>query len=129
MEKKIIEQSSFVPEITLDPDQGLIEFSGKSYPENTFEVYEPVINWLKEYFDGNARERTVVNVEIPYFNSSSSKVLYDIFSLLNDATIDGNNIEVNWIYDKEDDSTEEDGMDFREDFDELMFNLIPKEID
>ncbi len=129
MEKKIIERSSFVPEIALDPEQGLIEFTGKSFPENTFEVYEPVINWLKEYFDGNAQDVTVVNVEIPYFNSSSSKVLYDIFSLLNDATIDGNNIEVNWIYDKEDDSTEEDGKDFSEDFDELKFNLIPREID
>lgn len=126
MEKKIIEQSSFVPEIIMDPDQGLIELTGKSYPENTFEVYEPVINWLKEYFDGNAREHTVVNVEIPYFNSSSSKVLYDIFSLLNDASVDGNNIEVNWIYDKEDDSTEEDGLDFREDFDDLTFNIIAK---
>ncbi len=129
MEKIIIEQNSLVPEIILDPDQGLISFTGKSYPENTFEVYKPVINWVKEYFNGNAQERTVVNVEIAYFNSSSSKVLYDFFSLLNDATVDGNNIEVNWIYDKEDESTEEDGMDFKEDFDELTFNLIPKEID
>ena len=24
--------------------------TGKSYPENTFDFYEPVMSWLEEYF-------------------------------------------------------------------------------
>ena len=124
MEKLVIEPSSFIPAISLDPESGLIEITGKSYPENTFEVYEPVIKWIKEYFNGNAKAKTTVNISVPYFNSSSSKVLYDIFVLLNEAVINGDDVVVNWIYDNEDESTEEDGEDFKEDFADLTFNLV-----
>jgi hypothetical protein len=126
MEKLSKEKTKNTPEILLDPESGLIELSGKSYPENTFEIYEPVMNWLKEYFDGNAKDKTIVNIAIDYFNSSSSKNLYDFFDLLNNAVFADNQIEVNWIYDEEDESAEEDGEDFRDEFEALQINLVTK---
>ncbi len=126
MEKLSKAKTKNTPEILLDPESGLIELSGKSYPENTFEIYEPVMNWLKEYFDGNAKDKTIVNIAIDYFNSSSSKNLYDFFDLLNNAVFADNQIEVNWIYDEEDESSEEDGEDFRDEFEALQINLVTK---
>lgn len=126
MEKLSIAATLNTPEVLLDPEAGLIELTGKSYPENTSEIYGSVLDWVKEYFNGSSQDRTIINIEIDYFNSSSSRSLYEFFSFLNKAVIKGNEIEVNWIYDEEDDSTEEDGEDFSEEFTELKIKLIRK---
>ena len=126
MEKLYIEPTKYTPEIILDPDNGIIEIKGKSYPENTFEFYEPVMQWLKEYFK-NPKEPTVVNMEIIYFNSSSSKWFFDFFDFLEEQVQNGHKVIINWIYDEENDIAEEAGEDFKEDFENLEINLVKKE--
>ena len=124
MENLQLEATKYTPEIKLDTN-GTISMVGKSYPENTFEFYAPVIKWIEEYFDGNSQEKTVVNMEITYFNSSSSKLFFDFFDLLEENSSD-NEIEINWIYDEENESAEEAGEDFIEDFEELNIKLVTK---
>ena len=126
MEKLYIESTKYTPEINLDPEKGLIEIRGKSYPENTFEFYAPVMDWLKEYFK-NPKEPTTVNMEIIYFNSSSSKWFFDLFDFLEEQVENGHNVIVNWIYDEENDVAEEAGEDFKEDFENIEINLVVKE--
>ncbi|MEA1919015.1 MAG: DUF1987 domain-containing protein [Campylobacterota bacterium] len=116
--------TQYTPEIKLDP-VGTVSMVGKSYPENTFEFYKPVMDWMEEYFEGNAAEKTVVNMEIIYFNSSSSKLFFDFFDLL-DENREKNTIEVNWIYDEENESALEAGEDFIDDFEHLTINLVVK---
>jgi hypothetical protein len=65
-------------------------------------------------------------MEIIYFNSSSSKLFFDFFDLLEEASGNGKEIEVNWLYDGENESAEEAGEDFKEDFESLNFNLVVK---
>lgn len=125
MENLKIDVTKYTPEISLDKDKGIISMIGKSYPENTFEFYEPVMKWVSEYFDNNAKEKTIVNLEIIYFNSSSSKLLFDFFDLIEEASSE-NSIEINWIYDEENESALEAGEDFKDDFENLNFNLIKK---
>ena len=124
MELLKIEETKYTPEIIMNPENGEISIKGKSYPENTFEFYEPIMKWLGNYFQ-NAQEKTIVNFEIVYFNSSSSKLFFDLFDLIdeNSSKID---IEINWIYDEENDSALEAGEDFKEDFENLNFNLLKK---
>lgn len=126
MENLIIEETKYTPSIKLDMTKGVFELSGKSYPENTFEFYKPMIDWVEEYFNGNEQDKTIVNLEIVYFNSSSSKLFFDFFDLLEEAHNDGKSIEINWIYDEENEAAEEAGEDFKEDFEDLKFNLIKK---
>ncbi len=126
MENLIIEETKYTPSIKLDATKGTIELIGKSYPENTFEFYKPMMEWVENYFDGNEVEKTVVNLEIIYFNSSSSKLFFDFFDLLEEAHNNGKSVEVNWIYDKENESALEAGEDFKEDFENLKFNLVSK---
>lgn len=126
MENLIIEETKYTPSIKLDFKKGLLELMGKSYPENTFEFYKPMMDWVEKYFDGNEQKKTVVNMEIIYFNSSSSKLFFDFFDLLEEAHNNGKDIEINWIYDEENESALEAGEDFKEDFVTLNFNLIEK---
>lgn len=124
MENLHLDATKYTPEIDLNTN-GTISMVGKSYPENTFEFYAPVMDWLRDYFDSSAKDVTTVNLEITYFNSSSSKLLFDFFDLLEENS-DDNNIVINWIYDEDNESAEEAGEDFMEDFEDLKINLTTK---
>ena len=124
MEDLKLEATKYTPEINLETN-GTISLVGKSYPENTFEFYAPMMQWLEEYFETSAADTTVVNMEIIYFNSSSSKLFFDFFDLLEENSED-HKIEINWIYDEENESAEEAGEDFIEDFEDLNIKLVQK---
>jgi len=125
MENLIIEETKYTPQIEMNAKEGNIKIVGKSYPENTFEFYEPVMKWLEVYFNGNAKKQTILNLEIIYFNSSSSKLFFDLFDLLEEFN-SKNLIMINWTYDEENESALEAGEDFKEDFENLTINLIVK---
>jgi hypothetical protein len=118
--------TKFTPDILLDPENRLIKLVGKSYPENTFDFYAPMIEWIQNYFKGSSKEQTKVELEILYFNSSSSKLLFDFFDIMEDAHENGHDIVIDWIYDEENESAEEAGEDYKEDFKTLNFNLVAK---
>jgi len=124
MENLNIDETKYTPKIELDPN-GIINLIGKSYPENTFEFYAPMMDWVKEYFENDPAEVTTVNMEITYFNSSSSKLFFDFFDLLEENS-EEYKIVINWIYDEENESAEEAGEDFIEDFEDLNINLVTK---
>lgn len=126
MENLIIEETKYTPAIKLNAQEGTFEFTGKSYPENTFDFYKPVMDWIEEYFDDNEQTKTIVTMEIIYFNSSSSKLFFDLFDLIEESHNAGKFIEINWVYDKENESALEAGEDFKEDFEELKFKLVEK---
>ena len=125
MENLTIEETKYTPKIVLDAAEGVIELVGKSYPENTFEFYEPMMKWIEEYFKTSAQDVTTVNMEITYFNSSSSKLFFDFFDLLEENSED-HTIKINWIFDEENESAEEAGEDFIEDFEDLDISLVAK---
>jgi hypothetical protein len=124
MEKLHLAATQYTPEILLDPS-GTVSMVGKSYPENTFEFYKPVMEWLEEYFENCAKDKTVINMEIIYFNSSSSKLFFDLFDLF-DEVKDDHALEINWIYDEENETAEEAGEDFKDDFKDLTINMVQK---
>ena len=124
MENLNIAETKYTPVINLDTN-GTISMVGKSYPENTFEFYAPMMEWVKEYFETSAKDTTTVNLEITYFNSSSSKLFFDFFDLLEENN-DDHDIAINWIFDEENESAEEAGEDFIEDFEDLNIELVTK---
>ncbi len=125
MEKIFIEETKYTPQVECDPQSGIISLKGKSYPENTFEFYQPIVDWIEEYFTDSPQQKTVVNMEIIYFNSSSSKLFFDLFDLLEEKSTEYE-VEVNWIFDKENESAQEAGEDFIDDFETLKINLVSK---
>lgn len=118
--------TQYTPEISLDAEAGAISMVGKSYPENTFEFYAPILEWVEAYLADDANSRLRVDMEIVYFNSGSSKLFFDLFDSLEEAVKASKQIEVNWIYDADNESAEEAGEDFREDFEALTINLVTK---
>jgi hypothetical protein len=128
MDNLKIDATKYTPEISFDCEKNLLEIKGESYPENIAEFYAPVFEWLEGYIEQlDDDAQVVVNMELIYFNSSSSKVLLDLFDLLEEAVNSGKHITVNWIYEKEDEDTLEFGEEFQEDFQSLTIHLVEKE--
>jgi hypothetical protein len=91
----------------------------------------PVFSWLREYFkQSDSRREFTVNIELLYFNSGSSKVLLELFILLEAEASEGKNISINWIYLEDDEDNLEYGKEFQADLQLqfLKFNLVPKKI-
>jgi hypothetical protein len=124
MENLQIEATKYTPAILLNGKAGLFEIKGKSYPENTFEFYRPVMAWIEHYFQ-NPKEETTLKMEIIYFNSSSSKLFFDLFDLLEENR-SRSCIRIEWIYDAENESALEAGEDFIDDFESLDIQLVEK---
>jgi len=124
MENLLIEATKYTPKINFDMDSARLEIRGKSYPENTFEFYEPILTWIKHFLDNNSDKTVTFDLEIIYYNSSSSKALFDLFDIVEEAVEEGSNILINWYYDEDNETALEAGEDFIEDFENLNFNLI-----
>jgi len=124
MENLKIEATNRTPDILFDCENDILEIKGKSYPSNITDYYEPVFFWLKKYLEQLEDQQCVVNVELVYFNSSSSKILMEFFFVLEEAFNNAKNISVNWIYDEEDEDNLEYGEEFQEDLESLPFNLV-----
>ncbi|MDR2927608.1 MAG: DUF1987 domain-containing protein [Cytophagaceae bacterium] len=112
METIIREGSPKTPYVRLDGGNGVIEIKGRSIPENSVEFYKPLIEWLDKY--GNSPlELTSVNVQLEYFNTSSSKCILDIFKKLELTHKKGNKVEINWYYEEDDEDMFEAGEDYQ----------------
>lgn len=124
MKKYVVEATKSSPYICLDPESNTLELKGESYPENCAKFYSPMFRWLEDYLPTADSERIKVSVELVYFNSSSSKVLMDLFDLLDEAARQGREIVVDWRYHEENETALECGEEFMEDVSELTFNLV-----
>ena len=126
MENLEIAATKSSPEVMFNASEHTLSIVGESYPENTTLFYEPVFAWIEKYMDTVDEEEVTVNIELIYFNSSSSKVLMDLFEILEDLSDEGKNITVNWIYDEDNEASLEYGEEFEEDIESLTFNLVEK---
>jgi len=111
MKKYFVEQTVKTPFINFDPEMGLLEIKGRSVPDDATKLYQPAINeWLNEYIE-NPAEKTLVNIDLEYFNTSSSMWLFHFFKKLQSLHEKKFEISINWHYDDED--SYEAGEDFQ----------------
>jgi hypothetical protein len=120
--KLFIESTRVSPFIAYSPSQNILSLRGRSSPENPIEFYKPVFEFLESYKSSKNNSLTV-DVCLEYFNTSSTKVLFNIFKTIDRLKIN-NNIDttINWFYEEWDDDMMEIGEDFSQDL-KLSFNL------
>jgi len=112
MEPIIIEGTQKTPTVEFNAEEGKIELKGRSIPENSIEFYNPLIAWLDEY-GKNPKDETIVNIQLEYFNTSSSKCILDVFKKLESIAKAGHDIKVNWYYEEDDEDMLEAGEDYQ----------------
>lgn len=121
MQNLNIEAQSETPEINLNAETGLLEFKGRSLPEDVNSFYQQVINWVEEYLK-NPASATKAVFKLEYFNTASSKAIYEILVML-DKLASGNDVSVSWYYETDDEDMLDIGKEFKENL-QLDFNII-----
>jgi len=115
MEKELmIKATNKTPYINFDAKSGLLQIHGYSLPENSFEFYEPILNWLDKYLL-NPNKKTEFDFRMVVLNTSSSKMFIDIFRKIN-KLVESNTSEVKvvWYYEIEDEDIHETALQYEE---------------
>ncbi|WP_091190531.1 biofilm regulation phosphoprotein SiaC [Formivibrio citricus] len=109
-----VQGSQSTPCIRGDWEQGTLAMEGDSYPENSFEFFGPVIDWVERFLKDSSMPLKL-ELKLVYMNTSSVKAMMDIFDLLEDAYTQGRQVSVNWFYDPRNERVLDLADEFRED--------------
>lgn len=85
MEQLIIEASQDTPEVVFAPETNTFKIEQRSYPEDAFEFYGPVLKWMQMYAE-QPNDNTLFEFKLDYFNTASSKQIFKLLMLLEQAS-------------------------------------------
>ena len=106
-----IEATHKTPEIKGNIEAGKLSIKGKSIPEDARDFYLPFRDWLLDFVKTEA-QRIEVDVDLEYFNTSSSSIFLDVFKHLR-KTSEDKPVAITWIFEEEDMEMEEVGEDYK----------------
>ena len=122
MDNLFIAATPSSPEVDFKFDQHRLSLRGESYPENAAAFYGDIIEQLRGYLASCSRQQIALHIALAYFNSSSTKMLFSLFDILNEKAESGTEVVLNWYHDEEDDTIFEFGQELQEDFSALVFH-------
>ena len=137
MEALDVKGDDMNPTINLNHLENKFSITGESRPENPLKYYGPAFKWFNDYFTYanalNDIENTGIEItkklkiDLEYFNSTSAKVLFDLFMLLKTTGKEKYkiNFEIDWFYYAEDHDMLDAGKEM-ETMCGLKFNYHPK---
>lgn len=111
MDALILNATPQTPLISFDRKSGLMEIKGRSIPDQPDEFWLPILSWFEAYIM-NPTERTVVRIDLEYFNISSSKRILFLLYKLNELVDMKKDVLVEWYYRESDEDMYEVGQDY-----------------
>jgi SiaC family regulatory phosphoprotein len=122
MQALTIEQTPKTPSIIFDSTSGILEIKGRSIPENALAFYKPIKEFVAAYIK-SPQPITKVDIQLEYFNTSSSKCILDFFKQLEKINQAQYKIVINWCYESDDDDILESGEYYQEII-KIPFNMV-----
>jgi hypothetical protein len=121
--QKILSPTRSTPEVILDP-KGIIKMTGRLIPENAIEFFNPIDEWINEYFC-NPSDITCLEICFEYINSEGIKHLLDLIHKIIHIHLKNNKkkLLINWYYKDDDEDILEQGTFFSS-FLDVPINLI-----
>lgn len=124
MEKIDIPATARTPRLTFDPAACQFLLEGESYPEDTKKFYDTPLSHVYAFLETGAPAASVFVFRLKYFNSSSAKVLMDLFLAIEEAAARGHDLKVEWHHAEDDDNMQELGEEFSEELNQAKFALV-----
>lgn len=120
-----IEQTETTPLVNFHPKSNVLNIKGCSVPEDGVSFYIPVLNWIDNYLRTKPKEITL-NVQLDYFNTTSSKFIFEMLKRLEKYKTKDIKLVVNWFFVNGDEDLEEAGLVYSDVVD-IPFAFIPQE--
>ena len=124
MNDLFISKTRYTPEIFCTAESAVMQLSGESYPENSWDFYQPLFDWMHLFLLSKGRSITF-NCKLTYYNTSSTKVLLELLEILEKYHSRMGDVKVNWYYAEDDEDMLEDGKGFSGDVTMIPFEFIP----
>ena len=96
------------PLVDFNTTTGIFKVSGRSLPEDALVFYKPIEDWLKAYVE-DPLDMTTMEMSVDYFNSASTRYIFNILMTLEDLIDAGKEAKIIWNYRKDDDMIEAKG--------------------
>ena len=122
MDKIYIKETLDAPAVLIDKEIGLIEIKGNSTMEDPIKFYQSIIDHLKNLLDSSGGGVTI-GFKLAYFNTSSSKWIFQLFKILEEGFKNGKTVIINWYCEADDEVMMEAGEDFQSLL-KMPFNII-----
>jgi len=123
VENLFIAKTKYTPEIQF-LISGQLSIKGLSLLENSYEMYQKSIEWLRDFGKRPACNINL-NLKLEYLDTSSVRSVVDIVKLLNSFKELGFKVRINWYYEKDDDDFYEIGEAMQY-ISKSEFNLVEK---
>lgn len=111
MQSLSIEATAQTPSVFFDVLTGNMEIKGRSIPDDPDEFWMPILYWFESYLL-EPNKNTIFEINLEYFNISSSKRILFLLYKLNELSERGFEVCVHWHYRKEDEDMYEVGQDY-----------------
>jgi hypothetical protein len=118
-----IAKTARTPQIDFDFASNRFVIAGESYPEDVSAFYGPLLKTITAYFVGLSDAAISFRFELIYFNSSTAKIVMELFEALEEAAVSGNQVVITWVYEAGDDNIKELGEEFAEELSDAKFML------
>ncbi|PYI51965.1 DUF1987 domain-containing protein [Paenibacillus flagellatus] len=127
MERLHIAGTKSSPAVDFDPVANRLSLNGQSYPENAFKFYEPILDWADAYLRQLAPDATtVVELRMPYINTSSTKCLMMLLDKFEVAHAEGKAVFIRWYCNPGNETEFECAEELKEDL-TLPFDIVAQE--
>ena len=113
MENILIEEKREVyiePAVDFNAQTGRCIIKGESFLEETSKFYSPLLQWLTDYL--KQAEKIEFILQLKYFNTSTSKWILNMLSVLKRFEEKGGKVKVVWYYFKDDADMRDDIKDY-----------------
>ena len=112
MDQLVIAKTARSPEIDFDFAANRFAIRGESYPENVSAFFDEPLQRQEQHLNTLHDADVEFRFELIYFNSSTAKVLMELFEALDAAAAHGNRVAVRWAYEEGDTNAQELGEEF-----------------
>ena len=112
------------PEVDFRFSEHRLRLSGEAYPENAAAFFTPLIHACDAYLKEGGDEPIVIDLELRYLNSASTKLLFQFVGVFDRAAKAGRKVVVEFKHDPEDDMLIEFAEDLAADYTWVDVKLI-----
>lgn len=84
------------PEVDFNAVEGHLLLKGRCYPSDANKFFEPIVAWVQAYTAQPIASQTMVEIDLEYFNTTSGKLLLNIFEALKALAQKKHNISIKW---------------------------------
>jgi hypothetical protein len=123
MDQINIAKTARAPQINFDFASNQFVITGESYPEDVSAFYGPLLKTITDHFVGLSDAAIGFRFELVYFNSSTAKIVMEIFEVLEEAAANGNQVIITWVHEAGDYNIKRLGEEFAEELSEAKFKL------